>query len=1047
MQNDFIIRGSLAELDPAVYELSQVESERQFRKVILIASESVAPQAVLDALHSPFNNIYAEGYPDEASRKFTQDEIVDYARRLPDYRRNSDPRYYKGVEYADAIEALARRRCAELFATDRVSADGLFVNVQALSGGPANNAVYHLINPGDTIMGLDLIHGGHLSHGAKVNRSGKYFNAVPYGIDPATERIDFEQVRALAKQHRPKLLIGGYSSYPWAVDWAVLRSIADEVGALLLADIAHVAGLVAAGEYPSPFGIADVVTFTTHKSLCGPRGACVVTHRADLAEKLDRAVFPGEQGGPHLNSIAAMAVMFKLNNSPQFKALQQQIKANAVAFAARLAEHGFRIPFGGTETHLFNLDTKSVVGPGGSKLRGDMASRILDLAGIVVNRNTIPGDKSALNPSGLRLGTVWITQRGFKEADVHELADHMAEVLRACKPYTLKDAQGKMEYLSKVEWQALNDARVRVRDLAQRMGADGAVSVHGYPHFYYLDDEVETHLPYTIIEVSGSRAARALQLLTTSDVLALKPGESQRTVIPTPQEGVAATLTLVGESAVRLHVQTEHAVLVQTWLRDVVEGYIAIDPDVLEVTVPGPLVVTVAGGAETLPDAHDPLYDHSKPFWANPQGVARDVLPALPDWTWTEPDDAPMKRTALYDTHKALGAKLVPFAGWEMPVWYGSVKEEHAAVRTASGLFDVSHMGVWDASGPRAAEFLDGLIGNNVYMLKVGASLYSQLLDPDANVIDDLMIYRIEKQRYLIVVNASNDDKDWDWVNAVREGRVLVDRQFPWAAVPGRDGVTLRNLRAPESGTDMRVDIAVQGPTSRDVILALGADAATEKAIKALGRTRGGRFTLGSFDLFVFRTGYTGEAMAFELFVHPDQVVALWNTLLEVGAGHGLKPCGLGARDSLRTEAGLPLYGHEMAGPLNLGVSEAGFGGYVKLNKAWFIGRAAFAEQSANRTLQLVRFRFNEKGVRMAHLEDPVVDPKGRVIGRVTSCAIDSEGFLTGLAVVERDYTKVGTTLGIFQGATDKPGKAPAEFKLGERVRLNDWATVVSRFP
>jgi len=285
---DYLFRGSLAELDPDVSELTRIEAERQYRKLILIPSESSAPLAVREALSSAFQNIYAEGYPDEDTRWLAEKEILDYASRLGYFRRYSDPRYYKGVEYADIVEALARRRCAETFAANGISANEIYVNVQALSGGPANNAVYHaLVKPGETIMGMDLLHGGHLSHGSPVNRSGKYYNAVHYTVDPQTEQLDYEQIEELARHHKPRFIIGGFSSYPWAADWVRLREIADMVDAYLFADIAHVAGLVAAGIYPSPVGYADVITFTTHKSLCGPRGACILTTSPELARKID----------------------------------------------------------------------------------------------------------------------------------------------------------------------------------------------------------------------------------------------------------------------------------------------------------------------------------------------------------------------------------------------------------------------------------------------------------------------------------------------------------------------------------------------------------------------------------------------------------------------------------------------------------------------------------------------------------------------------------------------------------------------------------------
>src|SRR5690606_39149193 len=299
----------LAELDPDVADLIRHETARQARYLIMIPSESTVPAAVREAIGSAFHNIYAEGYPLDETRTMTQAEILDYNARLPEYRRVSDKRYYKGTEYADIVEALARRRAAELFATEEYDADSLYVNVQTLSGAPANSAIFTaLINVGDTIMGMDLLQGGHLTHGSPVARSGKFYNAVSYGVDPETERLDYDAIRALAVEHKPKIIIAGYTSYPSAPDWHKFRAIADEVGPYLLADVAHVAGLILGGVFPNPVGIADVVSFTTHKTLAGPRGAVIITHRPDIAAKVDRGVFPGEQGGPHVNSIAGLAV-------------------------------------------------------------------------------------------------------------------------------------------------------------------------------------------------------------------------------------------------------------------------------------------------------------------------------------------------------------------------------------------------------------------------------------------------------------------------------------------------------------------------------------------------------------------------------------------------------------------------------------------------------------------------------------------------------------------------------------------------------------------
>jgi glycine hydroxymethyltransferase len=348
--------------------------------------------------------------------------------------------------------------------------------------------------------------------------------------------------------------------------------------------------------------------------------------------------------------------------------------------------------------------------------------------------------------------------------------------------------------------------------------------------------------------------------------------------------------------------------------------------------------------------------------------------------------------------------------------------------------------------GRQASAFLDSVVTNDIGALDVGESLYTQFLVPDASVIDDTLVYRRGVETYLVVVNASNDDKDWAWLNAVRSGEARVDLERPWARAFGR-GCRLRNLRDPREGKDMRVDIALQGPKSRDILLGLGCAAPTADRLRALPWAGVMEGAFGGFDLVVSRTGYTGERVAYELFVHPERSPDLWKALLAAGGPVGLKPVGLGARDSLRTEAGLPLYGHEMAGPRNLGVGEAGFGSYVKTYKPWFVGRAAYLAQEARRKGEVVRFRFDEKGVRMAHSGDPVVDRRGRVIGFVTSCAVDTEGYLLGQAYLEMKYIAEGTPIAVFQGAAREPGKAPAALEVGDRAHVPTPATVLRRFP
>ncbi len=313
-------------------------------------------------------------------------------------------------------------------------------------------------------------------------------------------------------------------------------------------------------------------------------------------------------------------------------------------------------------------------------------------------------------------------------------------------------------------------------------------------------------------------------------------------------------------------------------------------------------------------------------------------------------------------------------------------------------------------------------------------------------MIDDTLVYRRSKDQYLVVVNAANEAKDWAWLNAVREAKVMIDTKRAWVHAYGL-GVILKDLRDAKEGKDRLVDVALQGPKSREILLAMGCDQKNTKKIKSLKRTQLCEAQVAGFDLVVSRTGYTGEKMAFELFVHPEKAVALWTALLKTGEPFGLKPCGLGARDSLRTEAGLPLYGNEFAGPENLGVGEGGFGAYVKVYKPWFIGREAFIEREKNRKGVVARFKFTEKGVRMAHQGDPVLDAKGKTIGKVTSCAIDKEGFLTGQVFLDKNYSIEGTPILIYAGAEKMEEIAPSSLKLGERVAIPTAALVVSRFP
>ena len=1034
---NFIFKGDVSDLDPKLHQLVQLEEERQSRKIILIASESQAPLAVRELLGSAFQNIYAEGYPTEESRNYDQKEIFDYDSRLAEYRRYSDPRYYKGVEYADTAEAIARRRCAELFACDGINPEEIYVNVQPLSGAPANNAVYHaLAEPGDTIMGMDLIHGGHLSHGSPVHRSGKYFDIVSYGVDDSTGKIDYEQIEILAKETRPKFIIAGFTSYPWSINWERFRTIADSVGSYLLADIAHVAGLVAGGAYPSPVGIADVITFTTHKSLCGPRGACILTTNRILSRKIDRAVFPGEQGGPHVNVFAAMALAFKLAKTKQFSDLQNMIVKNAAILSIALGKRGFHIPYGGTNTHLVLIDCRSIISDDGVTLSGDQTARILDLAGIVVNRNTIPGDTSALNPSGVRMGTPWVTQRGFNGSDIESLADIISNLLYSAQPYSL-NGRRKLVRRSKISFNALEEAKINVRNLIRKVDGDNVVENFGYPHFYFLDDESSVANP--VMEIGGDRVREFLEFVLSTDISSIKIGCAMKTSIVVDGKEIEGVIKAVDHYRYFLTVDSSNFSTVAAWLRSLSDGFVKFDSD-LSRKIPGPVRIKEVVSEKKLES--DEFHKSRKPYYIGITETAGDPKKSF-EFVHVEEK---ARRTPMYHTHRNLGAKLIPFAGWEMPVWYSSVIEEHQAVRNTAGLFDVAHMGVYQVEGPDASIFLDYVVGNDIGGLQVGTSCYTHMLDADSNVIDDLLVYRLQGEKFMLVVNAANDDKDWAWLNAVKNREVKISNNKPWSSLPTKNFM-LSNLRDRQMGQLMRVDIALQGPKSRDILLAIDSDPKTQKILRALKRNQLVNVEISNINVIVSRTGYTGEKFAYELFVHPDDVDKLFVSILEIGEKFGAKPIGLGARDSLRTEAGLPLYGHEFAGDKRLGVGDAGFSPYVKIYKPWFIGRKSFIEQEKTRKGVVVRFRFRDKGVRMAHYADPVMDKRGRVIGFVTSCAVDRFGYLTGQAYVEKKSAAVDTPVLIYQGASDKKAIAAAELKIGDRSIIPSEAQIIRRFP
>ena len=379
-------------VDTEIQEAINKELSRQRDKLEMIASENIVSKAVMQAQGSVLTNKYAEGYPGK--------------------------RYYGGCEYVDVVEQLVIDRAKKLFGAE-------YANVQPHSGAQANTAVYFaLLQPGDTILGMNLTDGGHLTHGSPVNISGKYFKIIPYGVDKETERIDYDELERLAKEHQPKLIVGGASAYSRVIDFERMAQIAKSVGAYFMVDMAHIAGLVAAGLHPSPVPYADVVTTTTHKTLRGPRGGLILCRDAEFGKQFNKAIFPGIQGGPLMHVVAAKAVAFKEALSDEFKVYQQQVLDNAKALADELVKKGFRIVSGGTDNHLMLVDLRS------KNITGKEAQFLLDEIGITANRNTIPFEPlSPFVTSGIRLGTPALTTRGLKEEDIREVADIIADVI------------------------------------------------------------------------------------------------------------------------------------------------------------------------------------------------------------------------------------------------------------------------------------------------------------------------------------------------------------------------------------------------------------------------------------------------------------------------------------------------------------------------------------------------------------------------------------------------------------------------------------------
>lgn len=1050
---------ALADVDPLTAELIETEERRQREKIILIPSESFTQPAIREALGSAFTSIYAEGYPRRAMRNSTEVELANVEAQLSSHRRYADWRFYKGTDLANLVESLAGRRAAMCFATPDIPAERIFANVQPVSGAAANLAVYEaFVNPGETVMGLDLTEGGHLTHGSEFNITGKRYNIVSYATNPETGKLDYTRIRDMAREFRPKMIIGGFTSYPWQPDWAQFRSIADEVGAIFLADVAHVAGMIIGGVYPNPIGYADVISFTTHKTLCGGRGAVILSTDPAIASRIDSSVFPGQQGGPHVNKFAAHAVAFKIAQSDEFRQLQQRIIENASALASALVENGLTLAYGGTDTHLLLVDLRCLATETGFPVMGEIASRVLDLVGIVCNKNTIPGDRSAGDARGIRLGTPWATQRGMGPDEMKELAGIIASVLKNIHPFEYTGLTGPLSR-GKLPLAVLEEARQAVRSLIARIDGDvSRRSTRGMTSGYAQD--------VGILRVHQGRAASLLNEASTQDIEQLSVGETTRSLFFDDKTELLDEVTVgrLGDQDFLLLTHRDRVDRLQAWLRGLADGYVLFDRQDIFRKVQGPAIVDRLR-AEDVPDTyrmwltlplpepresqpaailHEQMpqaFDVTKPYFIGQQTLILPTSDATRRAFAWDPKEQTAKRTPLYAAHIEVGARMVPFAGWEMPVWYQSALAEHRAVRQAAGLFDLGHMGVFSVSGTSAASFLNSVTSNYADWLQPGESQYAYLFAPDGSVVDDVFLYRRSVDRFLIVVNAANEDKDWEWLTGINKGRYLIDEQFPSRRPSGP--VTLQNLKQ-DRGV---MDLAIQGPRSQQ-ILNLLLNHAQRAHLGSLRRTEFCELDIERRQLLVARTGYTGEEIGFEIYVSGSDAVWLWRRLLNIGSPLGLAPCGLASRDSTRTEAGLPLYGHELEGPHKVNPFEAGFASYVKLHKPFFIGRNACVSSFGRQTRRIARFESLSDGGRPIQAGASVIDANGSYVGRVTSCVVLDRTQI-GLALIDGKSAAVdpGTRLVVLNPQRRQEAAKPAaQLTAGDRVAIPLPVRIVPRF-
>lgn len=976
-----------------------------------------------------------------------------------------------GGHPAELLEMAARWACARRFATPDIPAERLHVSLRASTERQALRAVLDGVCRGERpVLDIATRLDGRGPAGDLVIRPGDDVLRADCG------GVEYQRVEELVREHRPEVLIAGGDGSPRMPDWRRLGEIREGVGdCLLVAELGQAAGLVMAGECPGPVGLADAVTFTTHGTLCGPSGAGIVTAHHDLARAAGRSL---RRQAPDAGRLAAMAEAFAWADSKQFRRLQARIASCARRLCGELEAAQ------GTDTHLCVIEAAALAAESGETMVAEALARILVAAGIIA------GFRDDRDGGALMLDATWLAHVDATDEDAARVGECVAAALSAARP-AASPTMPKGPAEARIAIDALAGIRPQVRDIAEGLAGAAAPSREAAAP-EELAQAVQEHPLFAcgevgLLAVQGIGASMFLDQAATGRVGDLSPGESAHTLLLAPDG------TLIDDVVVRRSSETPSRWLLYThlqrhsrvgaWLRGLSAGAALCDVEDPHRSLAGPVTVHDLGAvrqnrsgepgpvsADARREAGLPIFDGEaeapdgltlfrgacaelfaleKPWFVGQAHIeeAAKLEPRPRRFEPAEETEEELRETPLIAEHERLDARLIEFAGWRMPGWYTSVAAEHAAVREAAGLFDLGHMGVVELSGERVADFLEAVTTGRMQRLRRGECHYTYLLTPDGLPLDDIILYRRAEDCFLAVVNAANASRVLDWLTGVTAGEYVITEAAPHRRAPGR--VQVRDLTARSAGDDRLMVMALQGLASGEVLCDLTDAPRAACAALTLGRFEFLEARLGDIPAFVSRTGYTGEAIGYELMVHPSHAAALWRRLLEVGDDRGVMPAGLGARDSLRIEAGLPLYGHELAGPHEITPPGAGYSRFVSAEKPFFVGRDALLRREADRSQQIVRFRVDEEGVRAIRSGDPVASSRGECVGHVTSCA-PVEGRQVGMAWVDRRVAVEGSGLLLFparQLQRSAPAREAGELSPGDRMPIHVHATVVRRFP